>query len=300
VHLQPTLEWYVHLLEKHLELASEREQRFDMLFSQSVHGVFCMTLDRPFYWDDKSDREALLDYAFEHLRVTAVNDALCEQMNTSRDELIGSVPRERWTGAREKWREHMRQLYNQGQVHHSLQAPLGDGRWLDVEGEYICTYDREGRVTGHYGLQRDVSVSRATAMEAAQHRERLELAILGADMAVWDMDLVARTIVFDQEWLARFGYDVDGPTARSAAWWRAVVHPDDVAELSQRFADHLAGETEIYRAEFRMRTALGGWGWVVWGICCRVSVSVAGHWIVTYLCHNPGPGRWHEIGRAHV
>jgi len=39
--------------------------------------------------------------------------------------------------------------------------------------------------------------------------------------------------------------------------------------------------------------ALGGWGWVVWGICCRVSVSVAGHWIVTYLCHNPGPGRWH-------
>jgi fatty-acid desaturase len=39
--------------------------------------------------------------------------------------------------------------------------------------------------------------------------------------------------------------------------------------------------------------ALGGWGWVVWGICCRVSVSVAGHWIVTYLCHTPGPGRWH-------
>jgi fatty-acid desaturase len=38
---------------------------------------------------------------------------------------------------------------------------------------------------------------------------------------------------------------------------------------------------------------LGGYGWVVWGVCCRVSVSVAGHWIVTYLCHNPGPGRWH-------
>jgi stearoyl-CoA desaturase (delta-9 desaturase) len=38
--------------------------------------------------------------------------------------------------------------------------------------------------------------------------------------------------------------------------------------------------------------ALGGWSWVVWGVCCRVSVSVAGHWIVTYLCHNPGPGRW--------
>ncbi|HEY2872860.1 MAG TPA: acyl-CoA desaturase [Reyranella sp.] len=42
--------------------------------------------------------------------------------------------------------------------------------------------------------------------------------------------------------------------------------------------------------------SLGGLPWVVWGICCRVSVSVAGHWIVTYLCHNPGPGRWHVVG----
>jgi stearoyl-CoA desaturase (delta-9 desaturase) len=39
--------------------------------------------------------------------------------------------------------------------------------------------------------------------------------------------------------------------------------------------------------------ALGGWPWVVWGVCCRVSVSVVGHWVVTYFCHNPGPGSWH-------
>lgn len=37
---------------------------------------------------------------------------------------------------------------------------------------------------------------------------------------------------------------------------------------------------------------LGGWSWVVWGICARVIVSAAGHWTVTYFCHNPGSGRW--------
>jgi stearoyl-CoA desaturase (delta-9 desaturase) len=41
--------------------------------------------------------------------------------------------------------------------------------------------------------------------------------------------------------------------------------------------------------------ALGGWPWVVWGVFCRVAVSVAGHWIVTYYCHNPGPGRWSVV-----
>ena len=37
---------------------------------------------------------------------------------------------------------------------------------------------------------------------------------------------------------------------------------------------------------------LGGWPFVLWGICARVFVSTAGHWTVTYFCHNPGPGRW--------
>lgn len=38
--------------------------------------------------------------------------------------------------------------------------------------------------------------------------------------------------------------------------------------------------------------AVGGWPWVVWGIFARVFISVSGHWVVTYLTHNPGPGNW--------
>ncbi len=37
---------------------------------------------------------------------------------------------------------------------------------------------------------------------------------------------------------------------------------------------------------------IGGWAWVVWGVFVRVPVSVTGHWIVTFLTHNPGPGAW--------
>lgn len=36
----------------------------------------------------------------------------------------------------------------------------------------------------------------------------------------------------------------------------------------------------------------GGWSWVVWGIFVRVSISIIGHWAITYFCHNPGPGNW--------
>jgi len=41
---------------------------------------------------------------------------------------------------------------------------------------------------------------------------------------------------------------------------------------------------------------IGGLPWVVWGVCVRVIVSTAGHWTVTYFCHNPGQRRWQVKG----
>jgi fatty-acid desaturase len=34
---------------------------------------------------------------------------------------------------------------------------------------------------------------------------------------------------------------------------------------------------------------LGGWSWVVWGVCARVTVSVTGHWLVGHYAHREGP-----------
>ena len=43
---------------------------------------------------------------------------------------------------------------------------------------------------------------------------------------------------------------------------------------------------------------LGGWAWVVWGICVRIPVSLTGHWLVGYLAHNVGPRTWYLEGHA--
>lgn len=38
--------------------------------------------------------------------------------------------------------------------------------------------------------------------------------------------------------------------------------------------------------------AIGGWAFIVWGICARVAITVHGHWFVGYLAHNRGPQSW--------
>lgn len=36
----------------------------------------------------------------------------------------------------------------------------------------------------------------------------------------------------------------------------------------------------------------GGWSWVLWGVCARISASVTGHWFVGHLAHRRGPQSW--------
>jgi stearoyl-CoA desaturase (delta-9 desaturase) len=38
--------------------------------------------------------------------------------------------------------------------------------------------------------------------------------------------------------------------------------------------------------------AVGGWPWVVWGVCARVTTGVSMHWFIGYLCHTHGPQSW--------
>lgn len=44
--------------------------------------------------------------------------------------------------------------------------------------------------------------------------------------------------------------------------------------------------------------AVGGWGWVAWGVCGRVATSIFGHWIIGYFAHNRGHRDWHVEGAA--
>jgi PAS domain S-box-containing protein len=232
------------------------QARFDMLFTHNLDGVFFMTLDEPLVWNDSVDKDAALDYAFDHLRITDVNPAMCAQLGVPRAQLLGTVPRDRWSRGPGPWREYMRILYDAGRAFHPTRAPRPDGTWYDVEGEYVCLYDEAGRITGHLGTQRDVTEARRTA-------ERLELALAGGDMGVWDMEVDTGETYVDPAWITRLGYSPDDPALARGDWWSSRIHPEDQASSTRAFLAHLAGETPRYHTELRMRTASGGWAWVL-------------------------------------
>ncbi|NEO86354.1 MAG: PAS domain S-box protein [Spirulina sp. SIO3F2] len=95
-----------------------------------------------------------------------------------------------------------------------------------------------------------------------QSEERLQLAILGSNMGLWDWHLPSDRTYFNPQWKQMLGYEPEElPSAYEE--WHARVHPEDIDQALALLKTHLSGETPIYQAEFRMLHRAGHWIWVL-------------------------------------
>ena len=91
-------------------------------------------------------------------------------------------------------------------------------------------------------------------------------------------------------------------------WWNLhceieLDHPPefrpDPSTVSDRFYQFLERTWRWQQLPLAlMLYAIGGWSWVVWGICVRVPMCLTGHWLIGYLAHNGGARDWHVNGHA--
>jgi len=100
-----------------------------------------------------------------------------------------------------------------------------------------------------------------------ESQQRLDLALSGAGLGVWDWNVATNAVRFDERWGAMIGYaseEVDG----NFAFWQSRVHPDDLPRILSVVTAHLNGRTESFAAEHRLRHKSGNWVWIL--SCGRV------------------------------
>jgi PAS domain S-box-containing protein len=145
----------------------------EAFFERSQDGFFFMMLDQPVEWGPGVDKDAVLDYVFTHQRMTKVNPAMAQQFRATPQALIGMTPAEFFrhdlAGGRDGWRK----LFDAGHTHSITNERRLDGSTMWVEGDYMCFYDAAGRITGHFGIQRDVTDRTLAAQELEQSRAEL-------------------------------------------------------------------------------------------------------------------------------
>ncbi|MFL5272255.1 MAG: PAS domain-containing protein, partial [Anaeromyxobacteraceae bacterium] len=113
-----------------------------------------------------------------------------------------------------------------------------------------------------FAARAGAELERQQAERALRDREeRLELALWGTGLGMWDWDLACGAIVYDAQYEAMLGF-APGEAPRAVADWELSVHPDDRADVMHRLREHLEGRAGEYESTHRLRTKNGGWKWI--------------------------------------
>jgi diguanylate cyclase (GGDEF)-like protein/PAS domain S-box-containing protein len=155
----------------------------------------------------------------------------------------------------------------------AMREVLENGRDMTQEVEIV---DRAGNVrpyllTGRpvriggkvcmIGVARDITLRKRTEQQMVRAKERLDLALTSSSLALWDWDLKANRVYFNENWSGLLG----DPLRESTFSGDEVLkwnHPDDREVFRAAIGNAAKGVSEEFDCEYRVPNAAGEWIWV--------------------------------------
>jgi len=121
------------------------------------------------------------------------------------------------------------------------------------------------KVIGLQGVAHDVTNQKIAAEKLKDLNTKLQTAIEGADLGIWDQDFVTGRVVRMGRWGEMLGYSTEKINSEVKSW-KDLIHPDDRALVEKATRDHEAGITRDFKVEHRLRTSTGEYKWILnWG-----------------------------------
>jgi PAS domain S-box-containing protein len=137
----------------------------------------------------------------------------------------------------------------------------GSWKWLLARG-VVVSRDAEGRPLRMIGTHSDISARKRQQEALARANERLDLALQGSRLAIWDADVASGRLYLSAGWAEMLG-ETPQETYADAARMFEIVHPDDRARVQSMKVAALKGISPEYHVEHRVRTRDGGWKWIL-------------------------------------
>ncbi len=132
----------------------------------------------------------------------------------------------------------------------------GSRIWLNVETNDIEWNGKKFLIVTCF----DVTERKSAEFELQENRERMGLILESANIAVWEWDLKNMEVFFSDRWPLLLGYEF-GEIDFDSNTWKEHVHPDDMDSFVKAQNDYYEGRTDLFNAEYRMRSKDGSWKW---------------------------------------
>jgi PAS domain S-box-containing protein len=191
-------------------------------------------------------------------RYTDVNDAGCRMLGYSREELIGKTILDLIPAADAERLRHSKERMLEGS------ADVGewtlrrkDGAHLPVEMSAKILADGRWQAFVH-----DISERKRAEALIRESRERLQLVLRGADLATWDWTIKTGEVILTPRWAEMRGLRPEDVRPHVDSWISGI-HPEDMPYVQKALSEHFEGHVPEYETEHRVRTASGGWIWIL-------------------------------------
>ena len=137
----------------------------------------------------------------------------------------------------------------------------GSTFWNEIAISPLLT--ASGDVTFFIGTMQDISARKQAEAALRESEQRLQLALLGGNLGLWDWQFADGRLTVNQRWMTMLGLDPDGP-APTIEQWTALVHPDDRPKLERLVEDVILNPSgRDFEAEVRAQHADGRFIWIL-------------------------------------
>ncbi|MBN1593009.1 MAG: PAS domain S-box protein [Candidatus Coatesbacteria bacterium] len=136
---------------------------------------------------------------------------------------------------------------------------------IDAEGNIRNALLRVDMIPGTMkSIASLIDITELKQAEEARRKseEMLNIALSAADLTTWNYNVQTGEIEAGGKMPASLGYTSNELDCNISAR-EAIIHPDDLPVRSEKLNAHIAGDTPYYEAEFRVRSKMGEYRWVI-------------------------------------
>lgn len=241
------LKEFKKIIEEDLKLLINQEELinqkrlFENLFNEDLEGILLMDQD---------------------YNVLKVNSKFEKVFGYSEAELLGNniknyiIPEDE----KKNFYKYKNQVLNNNNVEAEVKRKTKDGT-IKYFSLHVIKVELMAGKLGIYAVYDDITARKRKDKEIKEIKERLELAIKGANVGVWDWNFKTDELDFNQNWANMLGYDIE-ELENNIKTWRNLVYNGDKENIDTSLKDHFKGEKEYYENEYRLHTNSGELKWI--------------------------------------
>ena len=207
------------------------------------------------------DNEALLGTVHEHAvvsvtdctgRIIDVNERFCAISGYTRSELLGQDHRLINSGVHEPafWAEVWRTIAAGKPWRGEVCNRHKDGSLYWVDSMLAPFTGADGKIEKYISIRIDITEAKQNEQKLQLTKDRIAMATDGAGIGIWEWDVVANVLTWD-DWMYRlYGQPANG-SEQPYTLWSSNLHPNDRERSERELQTALSGE-RAFDTEFRI------------------------------------------------